>query len=158
MVEIANQQIKNNDWTFKSSFLKLLSTYSEFDQSPEFRFNTTDAVEDFLREFLPFKTKIRENVSQYKNLEKLEGDVTDFDNPTYYDKDAGQNVNPMMFGDDSSYFSVYNDYPHKFYSENYKFVVDSIEIGTAGAGYTVAPEIIISGGGGPVQKRLQQYP
>lgn len=148
MVEIANQQIKNNDWTFKSSFLKLLSTYSEFDQSPEFRFNTTDAVEDFLREVLPFKTKIRENVSQYKNLEKLEGDVTDFDNPTYYDKDAGQNVNPMMFGDDSSYFSVYNDYPHKFYSENYKFVVDSIEIGTAGAGYTVAPEIIISGGGG----------
>ena len=148
MVEIASQQIKSNDWTFKSSFLKLLSTYSELDQSPEFRFNTTDAVEDFLTEVLPFKTKIRESVSQYKNLETLEGDMTDFDNPTYYDKDQLKNVNPQMFADDSSYYSVYKNYPHKFYSENYKFEVESIEIGTAGAGYTVAPEIIISGGGG----------
>ena len=112
------------------------------DQSPEFRFNTTDAVEDFLTEVLPFKTKIRESVSQYKNLETLEGDMTDFDNPTYYDKDQLKNVNPQMFPDDSSYYSVYKDYPHKFYSENYKFEVESIEIGTAGAGYTVAPEII----------------
>lgn len=148
MVEIANQQIKSNDWTFKSSFIKLIATHSQFDQPPEFKFNTTDSVEDFLNEVLPFKTKIRENVAKYNNLVTFEGDVTDFDNPTYYDKDQKQYVNPQMFNDDSSYFDVYNKYPHKFYSENYKFYVKSIDIGTPGSGYTVAPEVLITGGGG----------
>ena len=79
---------------------------------------------------------------------KYEGDVTDFDNMPYYDVDQKKFIAPKVFADDSAYYGVYNQNPHKFYSDNYKYQIDSIEIGTAGQGYTVAPEIIISGGGG----------
>ena len=148
MIKIAMQQQKNIDWTFKTSFIKLINTYATLEQSPEFRFNTTESVEEFLREVLPFKTKIRENLTQYQNIDTHQGDLTDFDNPAYYDYDTQKYVSPKVFADDSTYYSVYNDYPHKFYSDNYKYHIDSIEIGTGGTGYQSAPQIIITGGGG----------
>lgn len=148
MIKTAMQQQKNIDWTFKTSFIKLINTYKSFEQSPDFKFNTTDYVEEFLQEVLPFKTKVRENLTQYKNIDTMQGDLTDFDNPAYYDYETKQYVAPRVFADDSTYFAVYNRYPWKFYSENYKFYVSSIQVGTPGSGYQSAPEVVISGGGG----------
>jgi len=148
MIKIAMQQQKNIDWTFKTSFIKLINTYANLEQSPDFKFNTTNYVEEFLQEVLPFKTKIRENLTQYKNLDVVQGDLTDFDNPSYYDHETKQYINPKVYEDDSAYFKVYNSYPWKFYSENYKFHVGSILVGTGGSGYVSAPDVIISGGGG----------
>ena len=147
MVKIAQQE-KNINWVFKSSFIKLISTYASLEQPPEFRFNTTDAVEEFLQEVMPFKTKIRENVTKYQNLVRFEGDVTDFDNRSYYDSETGTYVAPRVYPGDSTYFDVYNSNPWKFYSDNYKYEVGSIEIGTAGEGYSSTPTVTISGGGG----------
>ena len=148
LVQLAQQQQKNIDWNFKSSFVKLISTYNTLEQPPEFRFNTTDAVEEFLQEVMPFKTKIRENLTQYKNKVTFEGDITDFDNKSYYDADSGTYVAPRVYPGDSTYYAVYNSNPWKFYSDNYKYTVGSIEVGTAGEGYQSTPTVTISGGGG----------
>jgi len=148
LVRYAEQEQKNLDWLFKSSFVKLISTYNKLEQPPEFRLNTTSAVTEFIQEVLPFKTKIRETLEQHKNLETLEGDVTDFDNKSYYDSQNKTYVAPRVFEDDSTYFDVYNYNPWKFYSDNYKFKVGSIDVGTKGSGYTSTPTVTITGGGG----------
>ena len=148
LISIAKQSQKDLDWTFKSSFVKLLSTYKTLEQPPEFRFNTTDAVEEFMQEVFPFKVKIRENLEQHKNLVTYEGDVTDFDNKSYYDGETQTYTAPTVFPGDSTYFKVYNSNPWKFYSDNYKFTIGQILIGTAGEGYSSVPTVTISGGGG----------
>ena len=148
LIKYAQQEQKDIDWTFKSSFVKLVSTYANLEQPPEFRLNTTNAVTEFIQEVLPFKSKIRETLEQHKNLDKMEGDITDFDNRSYYESSTGTYVAPRVFENDSTYFDVYNRNPWKQYSDNYKFKVGSIDVGTKGAGYTSAPTVTITGGGG----------
>lgn len=148
LVKYAQQEQKNLDWLFKSSFVKLISTYNRLEQPPEFRLNTTSAVTEFIQEVLPFKSKIRETLEQHKNLEALQGDITDFDNKSYYDSQNKTYIAPRVFEDDSTYFDVYNYNPWKFYSDNYKYKVGSIEVGTKGSGYSSAPTVTITGGGG----------
>ena len=94
LIKYAQQEQKDIDWTFKSSFVKLVSTYANLEQPPEFRLNTTNAVSEFIQEVLPFKSKIRETLEQHKNLDKLEGDITDFDNRSYFESSTGTYVAP----------------------------------------------------------------
>lgn len=148
LTSYAQQEQKTIDWTFKTSFIKSITTYNQLEQPTEFRFNTSESINNFVEEVLPFKSKIRENLERHKNITKFEGDITDFDNKSYYDNVTGKYVVPNVYPGDSTYYSVYHSNPWKFYSENYKYSVDSIIIGTKGEGYTSAPTITISGGGG----------
>lgn len=145
---LAQVEQKDIDWVFKTSFVKLINSYSNLQQLREYQINTTESVSEFLREILPFKTTVREEVTAYQNLDTYAGDVTDFDNKTYYDKANRQYVTPYVDYDDSTYFSVYNDNPWKQYSENYKYKIGEIVIDEAGVGYTEPPIVTISGGGG----------
>ena len=81
-------QNKDIDWVFKSSFVKVKNTFSTLSQLPEFQINTADAVRSFLDEVLPLSTSIREESTNYNNRDTFSGDVTDFDNKSYYDFDA----------------------------------------------------------------------
>ncbi len=147
-IRLAQLQHKDIDWAFKSSFVKVSNTFSTLSQLPEYQIETSDAVREFLEEVLPFKTNIREENTVYENLESFAGDVTDFDNKTYYDFDAKSYVNPRTFADDSTYFKVYNDNPWKQYSDNYKYNIGSIIVTNAGQGYNTVPVVTITGGGG----------
>ena len=97
---------------------------------------------------LPFSTKVRDDVNKYGILDTNEGDFTDFDNQTYWDTVKREYINPEVFQDDSTYYSVYENYPHKFYSDNYKYSISSIVVDNGGAGYTTPPDVSIAGGGG----------
>ena len=145
---IAQVEQKDIDWVFKSSFVKLINSYSSLEQLREYQINTTESVSEFLREILPFKSTVREEVTAYENIDTFAGDVTDFDNKSYYDKDNKQYVSPYVDYDDSTYFSVYNDNPWKLYSENYKYTIGKIVVDIPGVGYTEPPVVSITGGGG----------
>ena len=147
-VRIAQVEQKDIDWTFKTSFVKLLNTYSDLEQLREFQIDASASVSEFFREVLPFKTTVREDVTSYKNQDIMQGDITDFDNKSYYDKTIGQYITPALSIDDSTYFDVYDTNPWKQYSDNFKYNIGAIEVGNGGEGYTEAPRITISGGGG----------
>ena len=147
-VRIAQLQNKDIDWVFKSSFVKVKNTFSTLSQLPEFQINTADAVRSFLDEVLPLSTSIREESTNYNNRDTFSGDVTDFDNKSYYDFNALNYIAPKVFTDDSTRFEVYNRNPWKQYSDNYKFTIDSIMVVNTGKGYTSVPRVSITGGGG----------
>ena len=147
-VRIAQQEQKDIDWVFKTSFVKLINTYSNLEQLREFQIDSSDAVQKFLDEVLPFKTNVREDITLYNNQDVFEGDITDFDNKTYFDKTIQEYITPTLRQDDSSYPDVYSKNPWKLYADNFKFVIDSIVVDRGGSGYTEPPRVVISGGGG----------
>ena len=147
-VRLAQIQNRDADWLFKSSFVTIKNTFATLSQDREYQVNTSDAVREFLEEVLPFKTIIREENTLYQNSETFGGDLTDFDNKSYYDFETRSYVAPTVYSDNSTYFPVYNSNPWKFYSDNYKYTISSIVILDAGLGYTSAPVVTISGGGG----------
>ena len=147
-VRIAQQEQKNIDWVFKTSFVKLINTYSNLEQLREFQIDSSDAVQKFLDEVLPFKTNVREDVTVYRNQDVFEGDLTDFDNKTYFNKTSQQYTTPSLRQQDTTFPSIYSTYPWKFYADNFKFTIGAIVIDNPGVGYTETPRVLISGGGG----------
>ena len=147
-VRIAQQEQKDIDWVFKTSFVKLINTYSNLEQLREFQIDASDAVQEFLDEVLPFKTNVREDVTVYNNQDNFEGDVTDFDNKTYYDKSLKEYVTPSLRQDESTFPEIYQSYPWKLYSDNFKYSIGSIVVDQPGIGYNEPPRVVISGGGG----------
>ena len=147
-VRLAQIQNKDADWVFKSSFATVKNTFATLGQDREYQVNTSDAVKEFLEEVLPFKTIIREENTLYQNTESFAGDITDFDNKSYYDFETNSYVAPTVFSDNSTYYDVYNSNPWKFYSDNYKYTIESIIVTDIGQGYTSAPVVTITGGGG----------
>ncbi len=147
-IRLAQIQNKDADWVFKSSFVKIKNTFAQLSQDREYQINTSDAVKEFLEEILPFKTIIREENTLYQNTDNFSGDLTDFDNKSYYDFETKSYIAPTVYSDNSTYYDVYNSNPWKLYSDNYKYTVSSIEIIDQGLGYTEAPIITITGGGG----------
>ena len=147
-IKVALAQDPGADWVVKSSFVKKVNTVDEISTQSEFQLDVSNSVENFFDEVLPFKTQVRDDVSKYGIKETMEGDFTDFDNPTYWDSNLEKYVTPTVIAGDSTYFDVYENNPHKFFSDNYKYKIVEIAVDKGGAGYTVAPNITISGGGG----------
>lgn len=147
-VRIAQVEQKDIDWAFKTSFVKLINTYSNLEQLREYQSSTSDSVTEFLREVLPFKTTVREDITKYNNIDTIQGDITDFDNKTYWDKALKEYVNPRVDLNDSTQLDVYSDNPWKMYADHYTYEVGSIVVDVAGVGYTTTPLVTISGGGG----------
>ena len=153
-VRIAQLQNKNLDWAFKTSFVKAINTYSNLQQLREFQIDTADAVNDFFREVLPFKTTVREDVTSYLNKDTVAGDFTDFDNRTYYNKDTATYETPNINPSQTDLPSIYDTYPWKEYANNFKLTVGSIVVDRQGDGYTEVPTVTITGGGGTGAKAV----
>ena len=147
-VRIAQLENKQIDWVFKTSFVKSVNTYSNLEQLREFQIETSESINKFLREVLPFKTTVREDITAYNNRDNFAGDITDFDNRSYYEKDSGLYVAPAIIQNDSTQPVVYDTNPWKQYAENYTFTIGSVVVDNQGAGYTEPPVVKITGGGG----------
>ena len=147
-IKVALAQDPGADWIVKSSFVKKTNEIESISQQTEFQLDVSNSVEDFFNEVLPFKTQVRDDVSKYGIKDTIEGDFTDFDNPTYWDSDKREYVNPTIVSGDSTYFDAYQNYPHKFFADNYKYTINEIAVDNGGAGYTVAPVVTVSDGGG----------
>ena len=147
-IKVALAQDPGADWITRSSFVKKVNEIESISNEAEFQLDVSNSVDNFFDEVLPFKTQIRDDVSKYGIKETLEGDFTDFDNPTYWDPDKGEYVTPTIRSGDSTFYSAYQNYPHKFFSENYKYKITSISVDQGGAGYTVPPIVTVTGGGG----------
>jgi len=134
------------DWLFKTSFINVTNTFRRLDQRKTYTTGTENYVESYISEVKPYHTKIREYKVGYTNVETQDGINTDFDNPTFYDASEARIRSIDINGPADS--TRITEYPWKFWIDNYKKTIGSITVFNQGSGYTQAPTVTITGGGG----------
>jgi len=75
------------DWVFKSSFISVLHNLRQLAQYPSYVRDNQTYLSDYINEIKPYRTKIREFVTQYDGNDIGNIISTDFDLPSYYDAD-----------------------------------------------------------------------
>ena len=134
------------DWAFKTSFVKAKHNVGNLQQRITFKNDNLESYEDYINEVKPYKTKIREYISNYTKVESVSSEITDFDSPPNYSTETSKItptdvkvVNGVLFGTGS--LTDIN----KQWLNNISYKVVDIKISDPGYGYTEAPEIIIDG-------------
>jgi hypothetical protein len=130
------------DWIFKTSFVKAKHNVGELDQRITYKNDSLASYEQYVNEVKPYRTKVREFISNYTKTETVNMLTSDFDlqsnnNIRVIDNQLQLNGNTTL-----------DVYPNKSWKDNHTYGVASIEIQNAGSGYQAAPELTIIGGGG----------
>ena len=134
------------DWIFKSSFIKVEQRQRAIEQITVYQKDNQELVKQYINEVKPYHTKIREYVITYDGNDSYGGDATDFDVPAYYLSSTGTYRSPN--GSETIDSFILDLAPYTPWRDNHKFYVSSIEIINGGQGFSSAPDITISGGGG----------
>ena len=72
------------DWLFKTSFIKAQHNVGELRKDITYNNDNLPSYQSYAEEVKPYKTKIREFVSNYEKIDTTGTTVTDFDLPQYY--------------------------------------------------------------------------
>ena len=141
------------NWLFKTSLIDVNHKIRDLIEYPIFRRDNQDFVEDYIKEVKPYHVQIREFNLRYEGEDIYNGSVTDFDLPAYYDSALQQFVSPIL--DDSanpesksavpSTSSLWTTFPYSQWYQNYLLVVSGATVVDGGSGYTVAPQVIVTG-------------
>ena len=144
MIEYALQELhlSNTDWIFKTSFIKVLHKIRNLDQYPTYQLDNSTFIEEFINEVKPYHTNIREYVASYDGDDQFQGDITDFDQHSFFDTTTNYFRKPSgdFGGDEITRTQGLN----KSWSENYTYYLDNIVIVNAGTGFLDNPTITIS--------------
>ena len=151
-VRYAMSEQVNIDWIFKTSFVKAKHNVGELDQRITFRNDNLSNYQDYVNEVKPYSTKVREYISAYEKVDTAANSVTDFDLPPRYDSTLARIIPESVKVIDSELTNLNTfvvTYPQKHWYDNVGFEITDIVIYDSGNGYTDAPNVTISGGGGP---------
>lgn len=137
------------DWMFKTSFISALQKLRKLNQPPVYTRDNQDFYLDYLDEIKPYRTTIREYVVDYEGVDNVNGFVSDYDVPAYYDE-----VLKMYRSPSGEYFQdinaikgpQYNDWMQT-YTYGIATGTDSVQVVTArrGKGYLEKPVVTITG-------------
>ena len=132
------------DWAFKTSFVRAQHNVGPLKQKVTFNNDNLADFEAYIAEVKPYRTQIREYVSEYTAIDQTETSVTDFDIlPVYREGKtlpvAVANVN----GDIQSLEPAILTYPWKYWLDNVGFEILSIKIVDQGSGYITEPVVRI---------------
>ena len=141
------------DWLFKTSLIDVNHKIRDLIEYPIFRRDNQDFVSEYINEVKPYHVQVREFNLRYEGEDTYKGSVTDFDLPAYYDSIRGQFVSPIL--DDSanpkslsalpSTSVVWQTFPWNQWFNNYKLIFKSVTVLNSGSGYTVAPQVVVTG-------------
>jgi len=137
---------KSPDWIFKTSFIDVFHRLRTLEQFPNYIRDNQSFYNDYIQEIKPYRTQIREYVPIYYRQDTTIGNWTDFDLPSAYDNRFGTFRSPdINFTSDSLLFSsnLYSDY-----ANNYKYKITDFILSNIGSGYSLPPNVEITGGGG----------
>ena len=151
-VRYAMSEQVNLDWIFKTSFVRAIHNVGELEQSVTYKNNNLSNYQDYVHEVKPYSTKIREYISSYESVDPTQTVTTDFDLPPYYSSKDGKIIteNIKMVDNTLQGLTINTiEYPRRHWFENIGFEIKDIVVYEAGSGYTEAPVVTISGGGGP---------
>jgi hypothetical protein len=148
MVKYALTEQKTIEWAFKTSFISATQQIRKLYQFPAWIPDNQTYYEAYIQEVKPYRTRLREFVIDYIGNDTYGSDVTDFDLIPYWDTKL--QVYRSASGEqdyDTVTWSNPTGADSQWYN-NYKYSVTGFVIENGGQGYTTAPQIIISGGGG----------
>jgi hypothetical protein len=137
------------DWIFKTSFVKAQHNVGNLDQPVTYPVDNLSNFEDYINEVKPYRTKVREYVSNYDGMDTAQLPITDFDLMPIYDNGSIGLVNTTI--QDGKIFAdnpKIRDYPWKFWLDNTTFDIMDLVLNDGGSGYNIAPDVkIISNSG-----------
>jgi hypothetical protein len=134
------------DWVFKSSFVKALHNLGNLRQKVTYSNDNLENFENYIDEVKPYRTKIREFISGYTNIDNSQSMITDFDLPSYVNENGISSIGTMVTDSKIQLFNkIVNDYPWKLWKDNIGFSVKEIIIADGGNGYTSSPLVKIIG-------------
>ena len=134
------------DWAIKTSLITILHKIRKLEQFPNYIKDNQDYYEQYINEVKPYRTQIREYLLAYQGTDLLDAAISDFDYPSIYDTATAsfRVLDPANARD----LILINNSSRKDWLENYKYQVQNIVLNAGGSGYTSAPRIQITGGGG----------
>lgn len=131
------------DWIFKTSFVQVKHNLRALDQFPTYQRDNQEFVKNYINEVKPYHTKIREYVLGYTKQETYDGDISDFDLPSTYDKITKTFRSPNKEKSHDS-DTIENSNSYKMWRENYSYSVDGVRLTRWGIGYQTAPILTFS--------------
>jgi len=128
------------DWAFKTSFISVVHNIRTLRQNPNFVKDNQNYYIDYINEVKPYRTKIKDYVLAYSNLDLGKIHPTDFDIPSEWDADLktyrGPNGDYPLKDGELLLKPQYQDWRKNFY-----YGVESINIIKSGSGFSTAPTI-----------------
>ena len=143
------------DWAFKTSFIRATYNVGKLDQPVNYPVDNLSNFQDYIAEVKPYRTKIREYISNYTGMDVASPAITDFDLQPVYKNNKIIPVNTyVQNGSVVAYEPEITQYPWKFWLDNVGFEIIEIVITSGGSGYIIQPQIIITSdsGSGAVAK------
>jgi hypothetical protein len=139
---------KNLDWAFKTSFIRSKHNLGELRQKKVYENDNLASYEDYINEVKPYRTKIREFISDYDVFDQAISAVTDFDLPAKFDFDTGTikpfDVRVTESGIEFKDFDI-EKMPYSDWLNNVGNPITAIDIIDGGAEYSQAPIVEIIG-------------
>ena len=141
---------QNPDWFFKTSFIKVKHLAGMLEQDLTYNVDNLTNYKKYIEEVKPYKTNIREFVSNFQKVEMSSTSVTDFDLPAYYNTTTNK-IAAIDTKLENGLLPADNDllaqYPRKHWADNIGASVTDISILNPGTEYTTAPKVEIIGNG-----------
>lgn len=151
------------EWLTKTSLIDVNHKIRQLLPYQNYLRDNQDFVLNYIQEVKPYHVQIREFNLAYDGSDIYGGDVTDFDNPAYYNRDLviPQYVSPILLpytestavgtGTPSQIANTLSDaeiwtlWPWSQWYNNYLLSIESVEVVDPGAGYTVPPDVVVTG-------------
>ncbi len=129
------------DWAFKTSFLTALHNVGELEEKFNYKNDNLSSFQDYIEEVKPYRTTVREYISNYQKIGLYPSAVIDFDLPSVYSTVENKIV---PIGENSGFL---NQYPWKHWVDNKGFSIIDIQVSDQGSGYISPPKVLIEGNG-----------
>ncbi len=149
------------DWLIKTSLIDVDHKIRDLVPYQIYRQDNQDFVLDYIQEVKPYHTQIREFNLNYDGFDSYDGMLTDFDVPAFFDTNLTipQFISPVLLpytqstansgtnfnSDTLATSTLWETQPWTEWYNNYLLSIQDVIILDAGIGYSVAPEIVVSG-------------
>lgn len=138
-------------WLTKTSLVDVNHTIRELVPFQVYRTDNQDFVLDYIREVKPYHVQVREFNLIYQGQDIYQGSVNDFDLPARWDVTENLFVSPVLDNTNTlsttssrpSTAPIWQEWPYSQWYQNYLLTIESVTIANAGAGYIVAPTVIV---------------
>ena len=151
------------EWLTKTSLIDVDHKIRQLLPYQTYQQDNQDFVLNYIQEVKPYHVQIREFNLIYNGLDIYQGSMADFDLPAFYNTAdvPNQYMSPILTpytlstatgtGHPSTYSNVAPDsalwqtQPYSFWFDNYTLSIQDVIIADSGSGYTVAPQLTVTG-------------
>ena len=151
------------EWLNKTSLIDVDHKIRQLLPYQTYQQDNQDFVLNYIQEVKPYHVQIREFNLIYDGLDVYQGSLADFDLPAFYNtveipnqymspiltpytlSTATGTGHPSTYSDVAPSSSLWQTQPYSFWFENYTLSIQDVVIADGGSGYTVAPQLTVTG-------------